>query len=153
MKQRKNKAIYGVAQSRTRLKRLSSSRNKVVMAVDSDRGQGLSLLRRTGVVSGKQVGFVWGWRPVLEPARKHLIWLLTGTAEFRHRPLARARGTAQRLRLRTRDRTPEGGGSRGRMGNAPLYLSTRVVQWVSSPASSTASAWGDRVPGRSPRLL
>lgn len=52
---------------------------------------------------------------------------------------------AARLRLDSgRGRVPpEGGMSQGRMGNSPLHLSTRVMQWVSSPASSTASAWGD----------
>lgn len=40
-----------------------------------------------------------------------------------------------------------------RHGKFYFKLSTRVVKLISSTASSTASAWGDQVPGRRPRLL
>ena len=39
------------------------------------------------------------------------------------------------------------------MENSTLHLSIRVVKWVSSTTSSTASASGDRVPGKSSRVL
>lgn len=75
-----------------------------------------------------------------------------GEAEFENCPLAVARGQPSGLGCEPKI-TLEGVGSRGGMENSTLRLSLRGMKWVSGTTSSTASASGDQVPGKSSRVL